>query len=134
MTKDTILSLIRSFLTAAGAFLIGKNIFGQAATSDTIMLWVGILVTVVSTVWGIVDKTTGVDQWGSALRSIITAIGGYLVARGIINDNTVQAILSILAIVIPALQSQNAKNKVVQIAQGKIAPVESTGKTVNIKP
>ncbi len=133
MQKDTILSIIRSLLTLGGTYLIGHNLFGLAIDSTSWQIWLGAIVTVASTVWGVVDKSTGIEQLQSALRSIVISVGGLFVAAGKLSQNTLDAILGLLVAVVPMIQSQTSKVKNQQIAMGSIAPT-AAGKTVNIAP
>lgn len=125
--KDTILSIIRIALTAVGAYLIGQDIWGQAINDG---LWneiIGAALALVGTVWGIVDKSATIEQIQSGVRSVVVVIGGLLVASGKMKAELLTAILGIIAIVIPAIQSATSKAKVSQIQSGKLSTSQLKG-------
>ena len=61
MEKDRISSIIRYVLSAIGAWLLGRQLFGLPVDEA---LWEGIagaIMTVVSIVWGFADKTVTLE-------------------------------------------------------------------------
>lgn len=129
MSKAVILSLIRTVLTAFGAFLLGKNIFG-APLDD--VLWqsiIGAIIALASIIWGFVDKTNTIDAVQSGLRSVIVVFGGLLVASGKISDKVLESVLGVASAIIPFLYSILSKTKTDMIAAGALKP-ETTLKGV----
>jgi hypothetical protein len=53
LNKEQILSIVRQFLTATGAILITTGIMKEGMTTEIL----GTIMTLVSAVWSIVDKT-----------------------------------------------------------------------------
>lgn len=130
MTKDVILSLIRTLLTAFGAFLFGKNVFGTTLDSTTWEIWVGALLTLGSTIWGIVDKTSTIEAVQSGLRSVFTVGGGILVAMGKLTGQTLDSVVGLIAPIVTFLYSALSKQKNAQIASGVLkATTNSIGQT-----
>lgn len=134
MTKDTALSILRSGLTLLGTYLIGHNLgFLGAITSETWQIILGAGITIFSTAWGIVDKTTGPEQLQSALRSVVISIGGFLVAAGIIKDTTLDAIMGLIVALIPIFQSKLSKdtNKQIVNPSSAVTADPKTGKVLS---
>ena len=122
MTKDTSLSILRAILTLAGTYLVGHNLFGLAVDSASWQIWLGAAVALGSTIWGIVDKTAGIEQIQSAVRSIIISVGGLFVAAGKLNGNTLDGILGLITAILPVIQSYTSKVTVQQMAAGTLVP------------
>lgn len=122
MNKDVISTLIRTVLGAIGAFFFGKVIAGTQVTAEVWQGWIGGLIALVMTIWGIKDKTAGIEQIQSGLRSFFTVGGGILLSLGKINSQTFEAILGILGPIIAFIYSLTSKVKNAQIAAGKLLP------------
>lgn len=121
MTQSNVLSLIRTLLTLAGAYLFGKNFFGLPLDE---VLWqeiVGIGLGVIAIIWSIFDKTITGEVWQGVVRHVITFASGILVAKGIVDAATIQVIIAALAGIFPWLQStlQRSLNK--GISSGEIS-------------
>jgi len=120
MTQSSVLSLIRTLLTLAGAYLFGKNFFGLPLDE---VLWqeiVGIGLGVISIIWSVFDKTITGEVWQGVVRHVITFASGILVAKGIVDAATIQVIIAALAGIFPWLQStlQRSVNK--GVSEGEI--------------
>ena len=121
MTQSSVLSLIRTLLTLAGAYLFGKNFFGLPLDE---VLWqeiVGIGLGVIAIIWSVFDKTITGEVWQGVVRHVITFASGILVAKGIVDAATIQVIIAALAGIFPWLQStlQRSLNK--GISEGGIS-------------
>jgi len=120
MTQSSVLSLIRTLLTLAGAYLFGKNFFGLPLDE---VLWqeiVGIGLGVIAIIWSVFDKTITGEVWQGVVRHVITFASGILVAKGVIDSATVQVILAALAGVFPWLQSTMQRSVNKGISEGEI--------------
>lgn len=127
MNKEKVFSIIRSVLTIVGAFLVGKSFLGNTIDDN---LWLGIgggIITAISVVWGIVDKTATIEGLQSGIRNVLIFFGALLVGSGIIKDEVLQAILGIVPIVITILYSQLSKAKSKEIAEGKLGVADLSG-------
>jgi hypothetical protein len=129
MNKQSFLSLLRVVLTAVGAYLIGRDLFGSPIDSSVWDQIIGAVLTVASIVWGIKDKTATIEMVQSGVRSVLVVIGGMLVASGKIKAELLTALLGIAAIIIPWIQSGVSRKKVDDIKAGKIAVADLKGST-----
>lgn len=127
MNKETVLSIVRSILTAVGAYMAGKYFLGTPIDDN---LWLGIIgsvTTLVSVIWGIVNKTATIEAVQSGLRSVIMFIGALLVGSGILKEEVVASILSIVAVIIPIVYSELSKQKSKEIAKGQLGVNDLSG-------
>lgn len=133
MTQDNLLSSLRAVLIIIGSYVVGHNIFGHAVDSSTWQIVAGAVVTVASTIWGIASKTTTIEGVESAVRSIITSVGGLFVSAGILSGDNLNAILGLVTALAPAVQSALSKTKTAQVASGQLN-AQTTGKIVKAPP
>jgi len=124
MNKETVFTLIRTLLTSVGVFLIGKNFMGSAIDQSMWQMLVGIIMAAVSVVWGIMDKTIGLEMLQSFIRSAIVGLGGLLVAKGSMTPEKLESILGIVLAVLPLIYSILSRKKSDGIYEGSIAPYE----------
>lgn len=127
MTKEVFFSVFRSILTAVGAYLMGQSFLGATIDDN---LWTGIIssaVTLGSVIWGIVDKSAGVEMIQSGLRSVVIFVGSLLVGSGVLKGEVIESILTIIATLVPVLYSQLSKRKSKNIATGDTPIVELKG-------
>lgn len=135
MNKESVLSIVRSILTAVGAYVAGKSFLGSTIDDN---LWLGIgasIVTLISIIWGVVDKTATLEMFESGLRSIIMFFGALLVGAGIIKDEVLQSLLAISSVLLPVIYSELSKKKNKSIAEGKLGVADLSGvKPEEVKP
>lgn len=127
MNKETGLSILRSVLTAVGAYLMGKFFLGSTIDNN---LWGGIaagVVTAVSIVWGFWDKSINAEKLESGLRSIIITFGTLLVGSGVIKSEVLDSVLAVISLLIPVLLSQAAKSANKSIATGEVKIADLSG-------
>jgi hypothetical protein len=124
MNKETVFTLIRTLLTSVGVFLIGKNFMGSPIDQSVWQMLVGVIMAGVSVVWGIMDKTIGIEMLQSFIRSAIVGLGGLLVAKGSLSPEKLESILGIVLAVLPLVYSILSRKKSDGIAEGSIAPFE----------
>lgn len=129
MTQDSFTSALRAALTLAGSFLIGHSLFGHALSNDFWQLISGAVMTIGSTIWGIRDKPATIEGIQSAVRQIILAAGGVLLAVGRIQQQQLDSIIAIALVIVPIIQSHTSRVKVKQLANGTLQPSNS-GKVV----
>ena len=132
MTQDNLLSSLRAVLILVGSYLVGHNVFGHAVDSSTWQIIAGAVVTVASTWWGIAAKTTTIEGVESAVRSIITSVGGLFVSAGVLSGDNLNAILGLVQVA-PLLQSMLSKSKNQQIATGAVKTT-TDGKAITSIP
>ena len=127
MQKETVLSIVRSILTAVGAYLAGKFFLGTPIDDN---LWLGLIAsvtTLISVIWGIVDKSATIEAVQSGLRSVIIFVGALLVGSGVIKDEVLQSTLAIVATLVPVIYSQLSKQKNKEIAAGNMVVDKLSG-------
>jgi uncharacterized membrane protein len=122
MNKETVFTLIRTLLTSFGVFLIGKNFLGQSIDQSLWQMLVGIAMSAFSVVWGMYDKTLGLEMLQSFIRSAIIGLGGLLVAKGSLSPEKLESILGIALAVLPLVYSIISKKKSTELAEGYIEP------------
>jgi hypothetical protein len=122
MNKETIFTIARTLLTSVGVFLIGKNFLGQAIDQVLWQMLVGIAMSAFSVVWGMYDKTLGLEMLQSFIRSVIIGLGGLLVAKGSLSPEKLESILGIALAVLPLVYSILSKKKSTELAEGYIEP------------
>lgn len=126
MNSQTGLSILRTVLTLVGSFIVGHAIFGHTVTVDIWSVIIGAAGTVGSIVWGIYDKTATVDGLTSAVRSVITAIGGLAVSSGWLTSDNLTSILGLAAALLPAILSHLDRVKTTAVATGDLKATVST--------
>lgn len=124
MNKETVFTLIRTLLTSVGVFLIGKNFLGSPIDQSLWQMLVGLIMAAISVVWGIMDKTIGLEMLQSFIRSVIVGLGGLLVAKGSVSPEKLESILGIVLAVLPLIYSILSRKKSDGIADGSIAAFE----------
>ena len=124
MNKETVFTLIRTLLTSVGVFLIGKNFLGAPIDQSVWQMLVGIIMSATSVIWGVMDKTIGLEMLQSFIRSAIVGLGGLLVAKGSLSPEKLESILGIVLAILPLLYSILSRKKSDGIAEGSIAPFE----------
>jgi hypothetical protein len=122
MNKETVFTIARTLLTSVGVFLIGKNFLGQAIDQVLWQMLVGIAMSAFSVVWGMYDKTLGLEMLQSFIRSAIIGLGGLLVAKGSLSPEKLESILGIALAVLPLVYSILSKKKSTELAEGYIEP------------
>jgi len=134
MQQANFLSLFRSVLTLIGSFIIGHAIFGTAITSTAWDIIGGSVITLVSTIWGIADKSASIEQVESSIRSVIISVSGVFIAAGTQAANNINTIVAAIPAIGAILQSYLGKQKVQSIANGTLTASSSTGKVATSAP
>lgn len=112
--------VIRTLLSAAGAFLLGRNILGHTIDESWWQEAVGVLMGIVSIVWSIRDKTATIEAIQGAARQAISFIGGLLVGAGYMTAQTLTAVLGFIIAVGPFIQGWLERLKNRKIENGDI--------------
>ena len=131
MQKDTLLSLLRTILTLVGSFIVGHSVLGHSIMSETWDVISGSALTLISAIWGIADKSVGIEKFQSLVRSVFISIGGLLVAAGRITGQTLEAITGLIIPISTLIQSYTSKRKVQDIHNGDLRTT-AAGKVVKI--
>lgn len=126
MTTEQLNSLIRTIMSLVGAFLIGggAKFFGNVIDTAYWQEIVGAVLAIVSIVWSIRSKQLDIEKFQGFVRQVITFIGGILLAKGVLDENELAAILAFVGAMLPYLQAWLSKKKADQLNQGKISPAQ----------
>jgi hypothetical protein len=127
MNKEKVLSLIRSILTLAGSYLIGKNVFGTVADASFAQEATGAIMVLVSLIWGIVDKTTTIEMVQTSIMQVLKFIGGFLVAKGKISLENLDTLIGIATGLAAIIYGRYSYQKNQKIASGDIDVSELKG-------
>lgn len=129
MNKTNWLSIARSALTFVGFFLIGHSFIGHTVDPTIWETIAGIVLGGVGIVLGIKDKTTGLEQVASFIRSSIIGLSGIGVAWGYLTAETGAAIGTFVTAVMTVILSQTTTASIKDIGNGKAAAeVDASGK------
>lgn len=134
MTLQNFLSALRAVLILVGSYIVGKSVFGHTVSADTFQVITGSVVTLGSLIWGVATKTATVEAIESAVRSIISALGGLLASAGVISGDNLNAILGVVTAIAPFFQSALSKTKGKQQATGAITMSTTTGMAISKAP
>jgi len=127
MTLQNFLSAVRAILILVGSYIVGHSVFGHTVSADMFQVITGAVITLGSMVWGIATKTATVEGIESAVRSIISALGGLFAAAGVISNDNLNAILGVITAIAPFFQSALSKSKGQQVATGAVTMSPTTG-------
>ncbi|MFC4261916.1 hypothetical protein ACFOWM_03435 [Ferruginibacter yonginensis] len=120
MSKDTTLSLLRTLLMALGAYLIGKNLFGNVIDTSLWEQCIGYTLALITMVWSFVDKTSTLEGFQSTIRSTFVFVGGLLIAAGKLKDQSLDIILGLLNVFGPLIYSYLSRLKTKGLSNGTI--------------
>lgn len=123
MDKERLNSIIRTTLTFVGALLTGNTLhyfFGHIIDTAYWQEITGIVLGCVSAYWSIQSKTLDIEKLQGGIRHVITFIGGILVAKGLLTNETIIAIGAFVTALLPLWQAHAARQKSQQLDQGKI--------------
>jgi hypothetical protein len=115
-TKDRVFSIIRYLLSAVGAYFLGRQFFGQQVTSEFWEQASGVILVLISVVWGFVDKSVTIEGFQGAIRQVWAVIAGILIGAGKMNDQTSNLILGILGTLSAWVYSWLSKKKTMRLA------------------
>lgn len=104
-------SVIRAFLMAIGAFLIGHHVFTTTIDASLWDTFTGIALAAVTLVWGVLQKTTGQDQIIAFVKQLAVFVGGFLVAAGKLSADQLNTWLGIVTAILSTVLSIWYKSK-----------------------
>jgi hypothetical protein len=130
MTRDTFLGYLRTVMNIIGSLIVGSVIAGHAITNEVLEVVIGGGLSVAATIWGIVDKTAGLEQITSAISKVITFAGGLLVSSGFLKDNTLQAVTGLVPLLADEINKRIHSKKDENIATGKLGVEDLKAATI----
>lgn len=113
-------TLLRALLSAVGAYILGRNIFGTTIDASVWQEFTGSAMGFIAMVWSVYDKSATIESIMGVVRQIITFVGGLMVSKGTISVDTLTMILGLLAAALPYLQSHLSIIKNNQLDNGTI--------------
>lgn len=120
MKQSNLFGIIRAILSVAGAFLLGKNLFGQPIDESLWQEITGVIMGLIAMVWTFMDKTITLEGFQGILRQSITFIGGLLVASGKLSAEALATWLGIILALAGPIYAWLSKTKSKQLENGKI--------------
>jgi hypothetical protein len=125
MTRETFLGYLRTAMNIVGSLIVGSVIAGHAVTAPVLEGVIGGALSVAATIWGIADKTAGLEQITSALSKVITFAGGLLVSSGLLKDNTLTAIGGLIPLLADEINKRIHGQNIQNLVTGK-TPVQDS--------
>jgi hypothetical protein len=122
MNKETVFTLLRTVLVSVGVFLVGKNFLGSPIDAVMWEMLVGIAMSGLAVLWGILDKDLPIEMLQSFIRSAIVGLGGLLVAKGSLSPEKLESILGIVLAILPFIYSVISRKKSDAIVDGVVRP------------
>lgn len=119
-TQSKITDVIKALMTAFGAWLLGRNLFGQEITENGWQEFSGVVLAVTSMVWSVLSKTLTIEMVQSTVRQFITFAGGLLLAYGTLQTRDLVLILALVPTISPLIYSWLSKIKSNKLAKGDI--------------
>ena len=120
-TKDNVFILLRSVLMIASSYVLGKNIFGTTIDENVWQEVISSVIAVVTIVWGFLDKTLPLEGFQTAIRGIISFVGTLFVAKNVLSDNTLAAILALSIPISQTIYAFLSKSKSKKLESGQIS-------------
>ena len=120
MDRKTIETLLRTAMTSLGVFMLGKNLLGTPIDASVWQMVVGAAMSLLSIIWGILDKNLGIEMLQSFIRSAFVGFGGLLVAKGQLSAGTLESVIGVITALLPAIYSYLSRKKSQEIATGGI--------------
>lgn len=122
-----LMAIIRTLLSLGGAYLLGHNLFGTTINESLLQEIIGAVMITVSLVWTILDKTAGIEKVEGFIRQFVTALGGLFIGLGVVKEEVVTTISSILIALLPYILSLLGKKKSQDIATGELGVNDLAG-------
>lgn len=126
ITRTEIFAILRSLLSAAGAYLLGVNVFGIKVDASVWQEVVGGIMALAGIAFSVLDKSLTVEMIAAFIRQTITVGGGLLVAAGKIRGEVIVSLLAIIPMVAPYVQGILLRIKISGLQSGKINPFDLT--------
>lgn len=133
MTKENWLSLLRSLVLVIISYLVGHRALNHTLDQNLLETVGESVIGLATAIWGVFDKSAGIEQLQSALRSLATIVFTTLATWGLLSGQTAIALIGFTTTLLPFVQSVVSKAKVKQLDSGKLQTT-STGKVVKAGP
>lgn len=127
--QDTpLMSALRAVLTLLGSLLIGHVVIsGHPLTTDLWQLILGSAMTIVGAVTEYTSTTTSPTQMQSLATSAGAALGGVLLALGIVKQENWQSFMGVISAILPLIHKQSTKQVAMHITNNKLTYDKALG-------
>jgi len=102
MKQEQVISIVRHVLSVIGGLLLAYGI-GQEVLFANVT---GVVLGLISLVWSIKDKTATISQIGGVIRQTLTFVGGFLILKGILTPEKLEATIGAIVALLPVLLGQ----------------------------
>jgi hypothetical protein len=120
MDRKTIETLLRATLQIIGSYIMAKNILGSSVDAVMWEMIVGGIMSVMSIVWGVLDKNVGIEMLQSTIRNVFVAFGGVLVAQGKLSSEKLETYIGFAITILPVVYSILSRKKSQAVVTGGI--------------
>lgn len=124
---DKIWGILRATLMAVSSWFIGKQVLGQTVDENLIGVIIAALGVIGSFIWSVTSKELNLEMWQGALRNLIIGVGGVFLAFGLLKEETLPTILSLVTVLGPMIYAWLSKKKSKQLQSGKIETDQLNG-------
>jgi hypothetical protein len=120
MDRKTIETLLRATLQIIGSYIMAKNLLGPSVDAVMWEMIVGGIMSVMSIVWGVLDKNVGIEMLQSTIRNVFVAFGGVLVAQGKLSSEKLETYIGFAITILPVIYSILSRKKSQAVVTGNI--------------
>lgn len=113
--------IIRNLLVVAGAWLLGRNLFGATVTPELWQEISGTVLMIFSLIWTIKAKELKLEILQSVILKVVMLVGTIIVASGNVVGDYIDKIIMTVTVVLPIIYSALSKKKSEGIANGEIS-------------
>ena len=120
MDRKTIETVLRATLQIIGSYIMAKNLLGPSVDAVMWEMIVGGIMSVMSIVWGVLDKNVGIEMLQSTIRNVFVAFGGVLVAQGKLSSEKLETYIGFAITLLPVIYSILSRKKSQAVVTGSI--------------
>jgi hypothetical protein len=120
MDRKTIETLLRATLQIIGSYIMAKNLLGPSMDAVMWEMVIGGIMSVMSIVWGVLDKNVGIEMLQSTIRNVFVAFGGVLVAQGKLSSEKLETYIGFAITILPVIYSILSRKKSQEVVTGGI--------------
>lgn len=102
MKQEQVISIVRHVLSVIGGVLLAYGI-GQEVLFANIT---GVVLGLISLVWSIKYKTATISMVSGVIRQVLTFVGGFLVLKGILTPEKLEAAIGGIVALLPVILGQ----------------------------
>jgi len=102
MKKEQVISIVRHVLSVVGGLLLAYGIGQEVLFAN----FSGVVLGLVSLVWSIKDKTATISQTAGVIRQVLTFVGGFLILKGLLTPEKLEATIGALVALLPVILGQ----------------------------